>query len=194
MERKELQDLKLDDDQVTAVMKLYNRDVEPLKSATDEATKASDDLKAQLGERDDQLKELSKATTDSKELQDQIAKLQDANKQATTDYQTKLAGAKKDSAIQLALRDNKARDAKAVLPFLDTEKIELDAKGSLKGLDDQLKQVKTDKAFLFESDEPAKPKEPPINIFGGGNPNGDGSDDGQSILAKVAARMQGDNK
>lgn len=113
-------------------------------NSTNEAKKA---LEAQLADRDNQLEELKKV--DATKLQAEITRLQTENTTAKNSYQDELAKVKLNSALDVALMSAKARDVKAVKPFLDMDLIKLDG-DKLLGLDEQLKTIKTDKDFLFE--------------------------------------------
>lgn len=95
-----------------------------------------------------------------------IATLQDAAKQydgvdvdglkqelanAKTDYENKLKALRRDSAIDLALVNSKARSGKAVRALLDLDKVGFDDQGNLTGLDDQLTALKKTDAWLFDT-------------------------------------------
>ena len=75
---------------------------------------------------------------------------------------------------------------KAVLPFIDTEKVTVDG-DSLKGLDDQIKAIQQSDSYLFEEGKP----EPKINIGGKFN-NGENGADGKvdPVVSSIAARMK----
>ena len=59
-----------------------------------------------------------------------------------------------DYALAAALSGAKARDSKAVTALLDMGGLKLN-NGEIVVLNEQLAKLKTDKDFLFESDEPA---------------------------------------
>lgn len=174
MERKYLKDeLKLDDDVIDKIMKANGEDIERTKSKVSASDDEVTDLKSQLDDRDKQLKSLQKNVGDNEDLQKQIEGLQDANKQATKDYEAKLAQTKLDNAVNLAMRDFGARDSKAVSPFLDKDTIKLDEDGKVIGLKEQMENIKADKDYLFASNEPVEPTKP-INATATGNPSGGG--------------------
>ncbi|MCI1955362.1 MAG: phage scaffolding protein [Oscillospiraceae bacterium] len=117
---------------------------------------------------DDKAAELGKANETIKGLQETVKKFDgvdvDALKKQVTDAQTKydtdVSALKRDSAVNLALVGAKARDVKAVRPFLDFDTIKLGDKGGVLGLDEQLQKLKTEKAFLFEDDKSGDGKTP----------------------------------
>ena len=111
-------------------------------------------LNAQLVERDKQLEGLKKV--DAEGLQQQIKNLQEENKRAKDTYDEQLTKIKFEHAIDTALTGAKARNTKAVSALLDRETITF-KDGKLLGLDEQLKTLKKDNAYLFEEDKPNDP-------------------------------------
>lgn len=188
MNRKELKELGLADDQIEGVMKSYNADIEPLKTKLANATKESDSYKQTVEDRDKQLSDLKKQSGDNKDLQTKIEELQNTNKEEKAKHQSELAGVKKDSAIRLALMNSKAKDPNLLMKSLDTDKISINDEGKLDGLKDQVDSFKKGHEYMFNQGEP-KPKNP-INAFSGGNPGG--SDNEDSLLQKITSRMAGD--
>ena len=85
-------------------------------------TDERDGLKSQLGEWDKQLDSLQKSSRDVDDLNEQIKQLQSDNKKDNEEWQNKLATQTKNFKIETALREAKAKNVKAVLPFIDTEK------------------------------------------------------------------------
>ena len=82
-----------------------------------------------------------------------VEKLKQDVKDAQTKYDTDLGALKKSSAVNLALVGAKARDVKAVLPFVNMDAVTIDGDKAL-GLDEQVQNLKKDKAFLFEEEKP----------------------------------------
>lgn len=103
--------------------------------------------------------ELSTANTTISTLKNTVAKFDgvDIEKLKTdaaaweTKYNTDISALKLNSALETALVGAKARDVKAVKPFLNMDLIKLDG-DKLLGFDEQLKNVKETKGFLFEDD------------------------------------------
>ena len=103
--------------------------------------------------------ELTKANETIKNLQDTVKKYDGADpeqlKQSLSDlqkkYDTDIAQAKLDSALELALVQSKARNTKAVRALLKSETIKLDG-DKLLGLEEQLTSLKKEAAYLFEED------------------------------------------
>ncbi|MDM7641092.1 phage scaffolding protein [Leuconostoc citreum] len=175
MNRDTLQKFGLSDEQVNQVMAEHGKDLEKSKgveSELEQLKQQNTDLTSQITERDKQLKDLSGKADGNEELQTQIKALQDQNKQAKTDYETNIATLKRDGAIELALREAKAKNPKAVRALLDGETIKVDEDG-VHGLKEQLEQLQESDGYLFsDTSDP----QPGIKVVTTGNPSGgDGS-------------------
>ncbi|XRJ96330.1 phage scaffolding protein [Latilactobacillus sakei] len=185
MKREDLKELKLSDEQIEGVMGLHGQTVNDLNNQIQTLTTEKDSLTDQVTQSTQQLEGLKDSNKDNEVLQSQIVQLQADNEQLKSDSEVKLAEAQKGFALENALRDAGARDVKAVKPFLDETAIKLDG-DKLLGLDDQLKAVKENKDFLFQSQEPEQKTK--INAFAKGDPS-DG-DKGDSIAAALGLKQQ----
>ena len=154
MKREFLKSLELADDVIDKIMTENGNDINSLKAKQTELESQINDYKAQVSERDKQLEELKKSAGDSESLKEQINKLQEDNKKSAADYELKIRNLSIDNAVNLALSNAKAKNAKAVRALLDLEKAELDGE-TVKGLDKQIEKLKESDAYLFEGD--AKP-------------------------------------
>lgn len=112
------------------------------------AESAKKELEGQLKERDTQLETLKKAAGDNETLKAEIAKLQEANTTAQTDFDTKLKAAKLDYQLEARLMKEGAINTKAVKALLDSSIISLDGE-NLIGLDEQLKTLKEKEKWAF---------------------------------------------
>lgn len=144
-------------------------------------------LNAQLVERDKQLEGLKKV--DAEGLQQQIKNLQEENKRAKDTYDEQLNKIKFEHAIDTALTGAKARNTKAVSALLDRETITF-KDGKLLGLDEQLKTLKKDNAYLFEEDKPNDPVKgvKPLGGLTSQQNNGGGSGLGASYAQRYNSR------
>lgn len=159
MERKFLEDMGLDKDQVNSIMKQYGEDINSLKNEVttltgerDTAVTERDSYKNQNDDVTKQLKELQAKYKDNEDASATIANLEKQLKDAKKQAQTDVFNLKKNNAITNAIKDANAQDVKAVMPYLDTEKIKYDDNG-LNGLSDQLDALKADKPFLFKQEQ-----------------------------------------
>lgn len=95
-----------------------------------------------------QLEELKKV--DPTKLQEEITKLQQANKDLETNGKKELADVKRMSAIDLAIANSKTIDAISLKANLDLDKITYDEKtGNLSGIDEQISSIRESKKYLF---------------------------------------------
>lgn len=170
MKKEELVKLGLDE---SIAQKVADASAEELKQYVaktkfDEVDKAKKELDEQIKDRDKQLETLKKSTGDAAELQKKIEELQTANKNAKTDYESKIKQIQIDNAVESALIAAKAKNNKAVRALLDLEKAELDDSG-VKGLVDQIKKLQEteDTKFLFDAADQ--------QTFKGANPPGESS-------------------
>lgn len=86
---------------------------------------------------------------DASKLQAEIARLQGENTASKSDFEKQINTMKLTNALDVALLGAKARDVKAVKPFLNLELIKLDG-DKLLGFNEQLENIKKKKSFLFE--------------------------------------------
>lgn len=131
------------------------------KADFEAANTAKANLEKDIKARDKQLEEIKKSSGDNEELKKQIEALQTENKTAREKYDADMKELKLSTAIKLALGDS-AHDADLVTGLFDKGKLILGEDGKVTGLDDQLKAIKKDKAFLFKED-----KAPQQQIKGG---------------------------
>jgi chromosome segregation ATPase len=150
MERKDLKAMELTDEQVEKIMTLHGKDINDLHGQIEGLNAEKKTLTDQVSQSSEQLEQLKADNKDNKELQEQLTSLEAANKQAKADAAETIQQANKNFQVELALRDAHARESKAVLPYLKQDEIKY-ADGKLSGLDDQIKALKEDHDWLFET-------------------------------------------
>lgn len=155
MERKTLEEMGLEKDQINTIMSDFGKTVNGLKEQVDTLTAERDSFKKQVNESNKQLDDLKGKVKDNEDAQKQIADLQKQLKDSESNAQAELLTVKKNNAINNALRDAHVRDNKAIMPFLDTDAIKYNDDG-LTGLKGQIEELQKNKAFLFEQSEPEK--------------------------------------
>ena len=133
-------------------------------SRFNEVNSEKKELKTQLDERDTQLKELKTKASGNEELTTKISELEALNNTTKTEYEEKMKALRKETSIELALKDEKAKNIKAVKALLDLEKVSMDGE-NLIGLEEQLKTLKESESYLFGTDtlkgrNPNPPGEP----------------------------------
>ena len=157
------------------------------KSRLDEVIAERDNAKKDHADVLKQLGVLQKETGDVQSLKDKIQELQDNAKEAEKTHAAEIQTLKINNAVDTALIGEKALNIKAVKALLNLEGAELDENGSVKGLTDQIKALKTadDSKFLFGSStiKGAKTGE-------SGNDDGDkGVDTSKMTYSELAAYM-----
>lgn len=155
MERKALEEMGLEKDQINTIMSDYGKAVNGLKEQVDTLTAERDSFKKQVNESNKQLDDLKNKVKDNEDAQKQIADLQKQLKDSESNAQAELLAVKKNNAINNALRDAHVRDNKAIMPFLDTDAIKYNDDG-LTGLKGQIEELQKNKSFLFEQPKPEK--------------------------------------
>ncbi|GMM13629.1 phage scaffolding protein [Lactobacillus amylovorus subsp. animalium] len=150
MKRNQLKDLGLDEDQIKAVMGLNGEDINNAKSGNDAIVEENNALKAQIAERDKDLKNLRKNAKDNEELSNSYKELEAKYKSDTADLTNKLNQTRLTSAVDRALSASKVRDTKAIKGFLDMDKVKLDDQGNLSGLDEQIKEIRQTAPYIFD--------------------------------------------
>lgn len=154
MNKEKLIQLGLSEEQATASMKLSKEDIDQnyiTKSRFNEIVEKSTQLKAELAERDETLESLQDVNMDG--LEGQIAELEASNQELATDYETQINQLKIQHALDNQLKSAGVRNPKATLALLDLEVMELDEEGTIRGLDEQLQELKTNEGYLFEDEK-----------------------------------------
>ena len=126
------------------------------KTRLDEVIAERDAAKKDHADVLKQLGVLQKETGDTQSLKDKIAELENAAKESEKTHAEEIKMMKINNAVDTALINAKALNAKAVKALLNLEKAELEEDGSIKGLSEQLKALQTadDSKFLFGSSVP----------------------------------------
>lgn len=181
MTKEKLMEWGLTEEQANKVMEGLNGSF-VTKARFNEINTELSAAKKTIGERDAQLEALKKASGDTKALQDQITQLQADNKKKDADHAAELKALKIGNAVELALTGAKAKNTTAVKALLADfiAKAELAEDGTVRGLDDEVKNLVEgkDTAFLFDKATGTK--------FKGAKSaeKGDGGGDGTMTLEK----------
>ena len=153
MKRDQLKDLGLNEDQIKAVMDINGEDINKAKTGNDEISKENESLKAQLSERDKDLKKFQAQIKDNEEASTQLQELREKYKQDTKNLTDQIAQVKLTGAVDRALSANKVRNTKTMKGLIDMDKVKLDDQGNLTGLDDQIAAIKKTDGYLFDEGE-----------------------------------------
>ena len=152
MKRKFLEDLGLEKEAIDKIMAENGNDVNAAKADYEALKQRLEAANTQIQERAGQLEQLKNATGDVETMKQQIATLQAENKTAKEKYEADLKDLKLSAAIKMAV-GNSAHDAELVAGLFDKAKLILSEDGQVTGLEDQLKAIKKEKAFLFKEEK-----------------------------------------
>lgn len=160
MTRKFLEDKGLSKELIDEILDENSKDIgkakgelETVKANLETAQKDNEGLKEQISKANTELESLKKSTDDADALRTQIENLQNQIKADGEKHDAEIKQIKIDSAIDNALVAANAKNAKAVKPFLDLTKVELNEDGTVKGINEQIKALTKadDTKFLFAS-------------------------------------------
>ena len=169
MNREFLKGLGLEKDAIDKVMAENGKDIEAAKQSGETAKNELETVRSQLDEANKQIEGFKELDVDGikKAAEDYKTKFEAETKQHKADME-KLQF---DHALAGALSEAKAKNTKAVSALLELEGLKL-KDGTIIGLEDQLKKLKSENDYLFDSDEPTPKIVAPT---GGGDPMTDDS-------------------
>lgn len=167
MTKEEFEALGLDSESAAKCATASAKELEGYVSKAEHevVAQSKETLELQAKEYTKQINLLKKSAGDNEKLTRAIADLQEANKKAKSEYDSKVRELQTAYAVEKALTEAHARNTKSVEALLDFESLELDEKGKLKGLDKQIKKLQEDEstAFLFESKPNPKDGKPKLD-------------------------------
>ena len=198
MTKKDFTDLGISEELATKAAEASKKELESYvqKSKYDLAVTEKETLEIQIKEHGKQLEELKKAAKGSEELEKKVKELQDNAAASKAKYEKQINDIQLNHAIDTALKEAKAKNAKAVRSLLDMNDIVLDD-GKVKGLDKQIKKLQEaeDSKFLFEPVADPKDGKPKIggstdnanssSIGNGSADNGNGSKSIGQLMAEA---------
>lgn len=193
MNKQQFLDLGLTEEQATKAEAESKKELEGYveKTKFDEVSNLNKQLTKTVKERDTQLEDLKKSSGDNETLKKQIEDLQTANKKKDEDHAAELKEVQLSNAIKLAIGD-KAQDADLVASQIDKSKLILSDDGKVTGLDEQLKDLQTNKAFLFKQVENNQDPKPQPGFKFGVDGTKTNTEPGQKVSMKeaIAAKLQ----
>ena len=128
------------------------------KDRFNEVNESRKQLETTVKDYEGQLETLKASAGDNEALKVQIAELQEQNKKKDEEHQEELKNIKLTNAFKLILAES-AQDSDLVASLINKEQLILGEDGKVTGLEEQIKTLKQEKAFLFkeEKKEPEKP-------------------------------------
>ena len=160
--------LGLSEEQVTQVQAVHKEAIDGNyvpKATFDSEREKVKTLNEQVTSRDTQITELGKFKGTAEELQTKVVTLEEANKTAQAQYDTKLAQIEKSSAITLEISQT-VNDVDDVLPRLDLDKVIVKDGKIVSGLEEQVAQLKTSKPHYFKTAQTTETAKPSGWLFG----------------------------
>lgn len=156
MEREFLKGLGLEKDAIDKIMAENGKDIELEKGKVKDIQSQLVTANNTIKERDKQLEILKNSPDNPETLKQQIQQLQDDNKAKDEAHQKEIKELKVNSALEKALTNAKAKNAKAVQALLDLgDDVELNEDGTIKGLDEKIKALKKSDAYMFDDAKPS---------------------------------------
>lgn len=145
-----LKSLGLDQDAIDQIMAENGKDVNKVRAKLDAATEELDALKASVGPKDARIKELEAKAAQLDDVQGKYDALVASSAQQKNEYESQIAGMKRDAVIDGKLRDAGAKNVKAVKALLDMGN---------ENWDEQIAALKAaeDTAFMFGGTETPPP-------------------------------------
>lgn len=154
MGREFLKGLGLEKDAIDKIMAENGKDIELEKGKVKDIQSQLVTANNTIKERDKQLETLKNSPDNPETLKQQIQQLQDDNKAKDEAHQKEIKELKVNSALEKALTNAKAKNAKAVQALLDLgDDVELNEDGTIKGLDEKIKALKKSDAYMFNDDK-----------------------------------------
>ena len=154
MRRDFLKDLGLSDEIMDKIMTQYGLDIEKYKTEKKENEVKITFLNDKIKEQEEVINSMQKDNESYTKLKQDYDLLQEEKTKNDNEYKQQIREIKLKSGVEKALNNAGAINQKVVMPllkeFLDTA--EIDEKGNINGLEEQIKQIKdnTDTSFLFK--------------------------------------------
>ncbi len=151
MKREFLKQLGIEDkDVIDKIMDENSSDIGKAKGELQTYKDKVTELEGQITAKDTEIQKLQKSVGDTNTLNEKITQLETDKTNLQNELNNKVSQIQKTHAIEGGIRDAKAKNVKAVMALLDTEKITFND-GKLEGLAEQLETLTKgeDTSFLF---------------------------------------------
>ena len=147
MKRKFLEDLGLEAEVVEKIMIESGKDTTALKAKVDDLTEQISVKETTIAEKNNKIAELEKVDVEAIKTAEY--------ERGKTEGSKEIEVFKKQSALDKALSQYKAKDTGILSKMLDMEKVKFDDKFEIvEGLEEQINTLKESHDYLFENDKP----------------------------------------
>ena len=157
MKREFLKDLGLSDEIMDKIMTQYGLDIEKYKTEKKENEVKITFLNDKIKEQEEVINSMQKDNESYTKLKQDYDLLQEEKTKNDNEYKQQIREIKLKSGVEKALNNAGAINQKVVIPLLKEflDKAEIDEKGNVNGLEEQIKQIKEseDTKFLFKDIE-----------------------------------------
>ena len=154
MNKEQLQQLGLTDDQIAEVFKINGQDIEALKAANSTAETEKSNLQALLTAANKQIEDFTKLDIDA--IKTEAATYKQKYEAEQTANAEKVQALQLQHTIDNALLIAKTKNAKAAKALLNVEELKT-SKDLTKDLESQIAAVKESDPYLFEQEDNGKP-------------------------------------
>lgn len=166
------------------------------KSRFDEVNTAKGNAETSYKTVKAELDKLKATAGDNEALQSQIDQLQNDLKAKESEHEKEITALKMSNAIMTALGDA-TNDPELVAGLLDQSKLILGEDGKVTGLEEQIKNLKESKAFLFKAEDTGTKNKTGFQIGSvqqsGGTGVGSEGDGKVDLKAAIAAKLENHN-
>ncbi|PTE43378.1 phage scaffolding protein [Staphylococcus equorum] len=152
MKREFLRGLGVEEDHIKKILDEHHDALQVYKDKAekfDSFQKELDKANNEISKRDKQITDLESKVDDKEALENQLEEYKNTN----SEYKTKMKELRLDNAIKVAVAKD-AVNVDHVLKLINKEGLELNDKGTVKGLDKRLEGFREENAHLFEMDKP----------------------------------------
>ncbi|MEB8094141.1 phage scaffolding protein [Staphylococcus caprae] len=153
MKREFLRGLGLEEETVQKIVDEHHDSLRQYKDKADKVDSLQEQLDTankEITTRDNQIKELQSKVGDNEELNNQL----ESYKQENANYEQKIKDVQLNKAIEVALAKENAVKPEHAIKLIDTDNLEVDENGNVKGLDDYMTKFKEENGYLFEQPKP----------------------------------------
>lgn len=183
MERKELEELKLEKEQIDKVMEMYGKEVGSFKEQIKTLNEEKETLSKDNASYKATVEELQKTDVDG--LEKTIKNLQEEIKKNKEEREAEKADALFNDTLKGILKKNEVIDDKAVIAHLDIDSLKK-SNNQNADIEKAIQTIKTDRKYLFKDNEP-------INNVNVGNTTTEAPADKEGISAlRKAFGLKGD--